>query len=69
MSRFLGPCLAFAGICLLAGASVGIADWAACLRHSGGVACRASRVDAMSALVGAANVALGVAVRENKVDQ
>jgi hypothetical protein len=69
MNRYLGYCLAFAGTCLIAGASIGIMDWIVCLRYSGGSACKASRTDAMTALVGAANVALGVAVRENKLDQ
>jgi hypothetical protein len=64
MSRFLGPCLAFAGACLLSGAAVGVTDWAACLRVAGGQACRAPRADAMTALAGAANVALGVALQE-----
>jgi len=66
MSRHLGPCLAFAGACLLAGAAVGVLDWAACVRSAGGVACRASRADAMAALSGAANVALGVALQERQ---
>jgi len=64
MSKFLGPCLLFAGLCLLASASVGVADWAACLRGQGGAACRAPRSDAMAALSGAANVALGVALQD-----
>ena len=64
MSKFLGPCLLFAGLCLLAGAGVGVADWAACLRGNGGQACRAPRAEAMAALSGAANVALGVALQE-----
>jgi hypothetical protein len=64
MTRFIAPCLAFAGVCLLAGSAVGVADWAACLRHAGGEACRASRADAMAALSAAANVALGVALQE-----
>lgn len=64
MSRFLGPCLAFAGSCLLAGAAVGVADWAICLAYGGGSGCKASRADAMAALAGAANVALGVALQE-----
>lgn len=64
MTKFLGPCLLFAGLCLLASASVGVADWAACLRGQGGAACRAPRSEAMAALSGAANVALGVALQE-----
>lgn len=66
MTRYLGACLAFAGLCLLAGSAVGVADWAACLRGGGGEGCRASRADAMAALSGAANVALGVALQEVK---
>lgn len=66
MSKFLGPCLAFAGLCLLGGAMVGVADWAACLSHGGGTSCRPARVDAMAALAGAANVALGVAIQREQ---
>ena len=64
MNRYLGPCLLFAGVCLMAGAAVGVADWAACLAHHGGQACRAPRSEAMAALSGAANVALGVALQD-----
>jgi len=64
MSKYLGVCLLFAGVCLLSGAGVGVADWAACLRGHGGAACRAPRSEAMAALSGAANVALGVALQE-----
>lgn len=64
MSRYLGACLAFAGACLLAGAGVGVADWAVCLRGGGGADCRPSRADAMTALSGAATAALGVALQE-----
>lgn len=66
MSRFLGPCLAFAGLCLLSGAVVGVADWAGCFSNGGGAACRAARVDAMAAFAGAANVALGVAIQREQ---
>ncbi len=64
MNRYLGPCLLFAGVCLMAGAGVGVADWAACLANHGGQACRAPRSEAMAALSGAANVALGVALQD-----
>ena len=64
MNRYLGPCLLFAGACLMAGAAVGVADWAACLANHGGQACRAPRSEAMAALSGAANVALGVALQD-----
>lgn len=64
IARFLGPCLLFAGSCLLAGAAVGVADWALCVTHGGGAGCRVARADAMAALSGAANVALGVALQE-----
>ena len=66
MTRYLGACLAFAGACLLAGSAVGVMDWAACLHGGGGSGCRASRADAMAALAGAANVALGVALQEGR---
>jgi len=64
MNRYLGSCLLFAGVCLIAGAAVGVADWAVCLANHGGQACRAPRSEAMSALSGAANVALGVALQD-----
>jgi len=64
VSKYLGACLLFAGLCLLSGAGVGVADWAACLRGHGGAACRAPRSEAMAALSGAANVALGVALQD-----
>jgi hypothetical protein len=64
MNRYLGACLAFAGLCLLASAAVGVGDWAVCVTNGGGGGCRASRADAMTALAGAANVALGVALQE-----
>lgn len=66
MTRLIGSCLAFAGSCLMAGAMVGVADWAACMSHAGGSACRVSKADAMTALSGAANVALGVALQERR---
>ena len=66
MSRYLGACLAFAGICLLAGSAVGVVDWAACLRNGGGDGCKAARADAMAALSGAATTAMGVALQERQ---
>jgi len=61
---YLQACLAFAGICLMASAAVGVADWVICLGNSGGSACRSARGDAMTSLMGAANVALGVALQD-----
>jgi len=66
MPRYLGACLAFAGACLFAGSTVGVADWVLCLKNGGGAGCRSSRSDAMAALSGAANVALGVALQESQ---
>ena len=66
MKRYLGACLAFAGLCLMGSAAVGVADWAICIGNSGGSACRSSRGDAMTALMGAANVALGVALQDRQ---
>jgi hypothetical protein len=66
VSRFLGPCLAFAGACLLGAAAVGVLDWAVCVRSEGWSACRASRADAVAALTGAAASALGVALQERQ---
>jgi hypothetical protein len=47
-------------------AAVGVTDWATCLSHHGGGGCQAPRADAMAALAGAANVALGVALQEHR---
>lgn len=64
MSRFLGPCLLFAGGALLLGSAVSVADWAICRASGGGQACRVAKADAVQALVGASNAALGVALQE-----
>lgn len=61
--RLLGGVLVFAGVSLLGSASVATVDWALCLTHGGGQACRQSKADATQAWVGAANVALGLAVQ------
>jgi hypothetical protein len=66
MSRYLGACLAFAGVCLVASAAVGVLDWAFCLQSGGGSACRGSRGDAMAALSGAATSAMGVALQDRQ---
>lgn len=66
MSKYASYCLTFAGICLLAGALIAAADWLACTRGHGGVACRVSRSDAVAAFSGAANVALGVALQDRQ---
>lgn len=65
MSRFLGHCLVFSGVCLLAAASLGTAGWFVCLRGSRGN-CEAPLATAITAWTGAANVALGVALREHQ---
>ena len=63
MTRYLGWCLGFAGLCLLASAGIGFIDWWNCTKHAGGRACAESRTVAMVALAGAANTALGIAVQ------
>lgn len=65
MSRFLGRCLLFSGVCLLAGASLGTAGWVVCLR-SGRADCETPLATAITAWTGAANVALGVALQERQ---
>jgi drug/metabolite transporter (DMT)-like permease len=65
MTQFLGRCLLFAGACLLAGASLGTAGWVICLRTSK-LDCETSLAGATAAWIGAANVALGVALQEQR---
>jgi hypothetical protein len=62
--RLLGGVLLFAGLALLAGATVATADWALCIAGGGGQGCRQSKADAAAAWVGAANVALGIAIQQ-----
>jgi hypothetical protein len=64
--RLLGGVLVFAGVCLLAGATVATVDWAVCVTGGGGQACRQSKTDAAAAWVGAANVALGIAIQSRQ---
>ena len=66
MKRYLGACLAFAGTCLMLSAAIGVADWAICIGNSGGSACRSARSDASTALIGAANTFLGVALQDRQ---
>jgi hypothetical protein len=62
--RLLGGVLVFAGLALLGGATVATADWALCIAGAGGQGCRQSKADATAAWVGAANVALGIAIQQ-----
>ena len=66
MSRYIGFCLIFAGLCLLAGAAVGVADWKACLRGDDWAACRAAKSDAVTNFSGAATAAIGVALQDRQ---
>lgn len=61
--RLLGGVLVFAGLALVAGATVSTVDWALCLAHGGGQGCRTSKGDALQAWTGAATTALGLAVQ------
>jgi len=63
VSRYIGQCLTFAGVCLLAAAGLGAAGWVVCLR-SNRPACDAPLATAVAGFTGAANVALGVALQE-----
>jgi drug/metabolite transporter (DMT)-like permease len=65
MTQFLGRCLLFAGVSLLAGASLATAGWVVCLRTSK-PDCETSLAGATAAWIGAANVALGVALQERQ---
>lgn len=69
MRHLLAGCLVFAGVCLIGSSTVAVVDWAACRASNGGAACRPSKADAMAALTGAANVALGVAFQRREEDQ
>ena len=65
MSQFIGRCLLFAGACLLTGASLSTAGWIVCLRAAISD-CETSLAGATAAWIGAANVALGVALQEQR---
>lgn len=65
MTQFLGRCLLFAGACLLTGASLSTAGWIVCLRASK-PDCETPLAGATAAWIGAANVALGVALQEQR---
>jgi hypothetical protein len=65
VTQFLGRCLLFSGLCLLAGASLGTAGWVVCLRGNQGN-CETPLATAITAWTGAANVALGVALQERQ---
>lgn len=66
MKRYIGACLAFAGVCLMLSAAIGAADWLICIGNHGGSACRSARNDASTALLGAANTFLGVALQDRR---
>jgi len=66
MTQFLGRCLTFAGACLLAGATLSTAGWFVCLRANR-TDCETPLATATAAWIGAANVALGVALQERKL--
>ena len=65
MTQFLGRCLLFAGVCLLSGATLGTAGWVVCLRANK-TDCETPLATATAAWIGAANVALGVALQEQR---
>jgi hypothetical protein len=65
VTRFLGRCLLFSGLCLLAAASLGTAGWVVCLLSNHGN-CETPLATAITTWTGAANVALGVALQERQ---
>lgn len=65
MTPFIGRCLLFAGGCLLTGASLSTAGWVVCQRAAK-PDCETSLASAAAAWIGAANVALGVALQEQR---
>lgn len=65
-ARLLGGVLVFAGLALLGSAAVATADWGLCIAGGGGQDCRQSKADATAAWVGAANVALGIAIQQRQ---
>ena len=65
MTQFLGRCLLFAGACLLTGASLSTAGWIVCLQAAKSD-CETPLASATAAWIGAANVALGVALQEQR---
>lgn len=66
MTQFLGRCLVFAGVCLVIGASLGTTAWIVCVRRGSLSTCDSPLSSAITAWTGAANMALGVAIQENK---
>jgi drug/metabolite transporter (DMT)-like permease len=65
MTAFLGRCLSFAGACLVIGATLPTAGWIVCLRANR-PDCEAPLAGAAAAWAAAANVALGVALQEQR---
>ena len=65
MTQFIGRCLLFAGACLLTGASLSTAGWIVCLRAAK-PDCETRLAGAAAAWSAAANVALGVALQEQR---
>ena len=65
MARYLGHCLVFAGVCLLAVAGLNTVAWIVCLRANR-PSCEAPLAAASTALTGAASAALGVALQDQK---
>jgi hypothetical protein len=65
MSHYVGHCLAFAAVCLLAAAALNAGAWIACLRANR-PNCEAPLAAAGAALTGAANAALGVALQDRQ---
>jgi hypothetical protein len=63
MPRYTGHCLVFAGACLLAAAGLNAGAWVACLRANQSK-CEAPLAAAVTALTGAANAALAVALQD-----
>jgi len=68
MPRYIGHCIAFAGVCLLAAAGLMTVAWVACLRHNrpNQPNCEAPLAAAGAAFSGAANAALGVALQDRQ---
>jgi hypothetical protein len=65
MTQFLGRCLLFAAACLTTGATLLTAGWVVCLRANR-PNCEAPLAGASAAWAAAANVALGVALQEQR---
>lgn len=64
--EIIGKCLSFAGLCMFIAGGLGIADWTLCISRASNSECRTIKSDAVTVLLGASNMALGIAVQDKR---